>query len=517
MTEWNDGTLVDLAAPLRFRRETTPIWLATACTLLGCRPPSLTEPFRYADLGCGSGFTALTVAATCPHAEVWAFDINPAHIESGAALARRAGLTNIRFRETSFAALRNAPRDDPPPFDIMVADSVLSILSPENQAHVHALIAKHLRPGGLACLGYDAAAGWTELVPVRTLMRRLYEIGADTSEFAVPDILAWLDRLNEGGARYFQQNPTLADHLTRLRAHPTADVAMALLNRDWNPLMFADVATAMAEARCDFLGHATLQENIPWAATPPKMAELLEAAPSVRIRETMQDIAARTAYRRDIYRRGLAFMPVAEHETRLDAVTVIAAGKDLQGLPVWHGTVPPDPELYGPLVAALREGPLSVAAARLAGPLADCPVEETARAIAMVIAAGHAHPLQPPSVAEGAAPGVARLNAALIDGIADGEDFGYLVSPRSGAAIEIDPLEALTIRALGRDDAPVDLDRLVDMVRQSMRRSGRDATRDGAGTEEGGETVSISRVAIAEILARRVPVFRALGILPAPR
>ena len=64
-----------------FYREITPVWLATDPLLLGQRPPDLTRPFRYADLGCGNGFTALVVAATCPRAEVWGFDFNPTHIE----------------------------------------------------------------------------------------------------------------------------------------------------------------------------------------------------------------------------------------------------------------------------------------------------------------------------------------------------------------------------------------------------------------------------------------------------
>ena len=108
MTRWNDGAVIDITARPRFHRETTPAWLVTACTLLGSRAPSLSKPFRYADLGCGSGFSALVVAATCPCAEVWGFDFNPANIEIARELAEQAGLTNIRFLEVSFADLTAA-------------------------------------------------------------------------------------------------------------------------------------------------------------------------------------------------------------------------------------------------------------------------------------------------------------------------------------------------------------------------------------------------------------------------
>ena len=105
MASWDDGYVTDVVYTSNFYRETTPNWLATAALLLGHRPPDLTKPFRYADLGCAHGFTAIAVAATCPQAEVWGFDFNPAHIESARHLAAEAGLTNVHFVETSFGDL----------------------------------------------------------------------------------------------------------------------------------------------------------------------------------------------------------------------------------------------------------------------------------------------------------------------------------------------------------------------------------------------------------------------------
>lgn len=94
MPRWNDGYVTDVAYTTSFFRELTPAWIGMSALMLGYRPPDLAAPFRYADLGCGNGFTALVVAATCPHAEVWGFDFNPVHIEFATNLASRASLTN---------------------------------------------------------------------------------------------------------------------------------------------------------------------------------------------------------------------------------------------------------------------------------------------------------------------------------------------------------------------------------------------------------------------------------------
>src|SRR5215831_11689871 len=136
MAQWDDGYVTDVAYTSNFYREITPSWLATTSLLLGQRPPDLAKPFAYADLGCGNGFTALSVAAACPHAEVWGLDVNPAHIEFASDLAIRTGLANAHFVETSFAALEAMPDAALPAFDFIVAHGVLSWISADNRRHL---------------------------------------------------------------------------------------------------------------------------------------------------------------------------------------------------------------------------------------------------------------------------------------------------------------------------------------------------------------------------------------------
>src|ERR1700755_2695446 len=109
MAQWDDDYVTDVTYTSNFYREITPIWLATSSLLLGHRPPDLTKPFSYADLGCGNGFTTLSVAAAYPHGDVWGFDFHPAHVEFARGIATRAGLTNVHFVESSFGALAATP------------------------------------------------------------------------------------------------------------------------------------------------------------------------------------------------------------------------------------------------------------------------------------------------------------------------------------------------------------------------------------------------------------------------
>jgi cyclopropane fatty-acyl-phospholipid synthase-like methyltransferase len=94
--------------------------------------------------------TAIFVAATCPQAEVWGFDFNPAHIELAHQCAAEVGLTNITFVEASFADLAQQPPLDLPAFDFIVSHGVLSWVSAANRQHLVDMIGQRLCPGGLA-------------------------------------------------------------------------------------------------------------------------------------------------------------------------------------------------------------------------------------------------------------------------------------------------------------------------------------------------------------------------------
>ena len=217
MPGWDDGYVTDVTYTTNFYREITPIWLATTCLLLGQRSPDLTRPFRYADLGCGHGFTALVVAAAHPQAEVWGFDFNPAHVEWASRLAEAAGLANAHFVETSFADLAARPEATLPPFDFMVAHGVLSWISAENRRLMLDVIRQRLRPGGLAYVSYNVTTGWAAMLPLRRLMWMLADANPARTDLAAAGTLDFIDRMRQAGALFFQGNPRVDSRLEDIR------------------------------------------------------------------------------------------------------------------------------------------------------------------------------------------------------------------------------------------------------------------------------------------------------------
>jgi SAM-dependent methyltransferase len=101
--------------------------------------PRLEEGIRVADIGCGSGTAAMTMAAAYPHSEVVGYDTS----EEMLALARErgAGVDNLTFEKRSATEIPTEPG-----FDLVTAFDVIHDL-PDPPGALRR-IREALRPGG---------------------------------------------------------------------------------------------------------------------------------------------------------------------------------------------------------------------------------------------------------------------------------------------------------------------------------------------------------------------------------
>ncbi|HEY0184306.1 MAG TPA: methyltransferase regulatory domain-containing protein [Rhodopila sp.] len=517
MATWDDGYVTDVVYTHASYREMTPLWLATTALLLGHRPPDLSRPFRYADLGCGHGLTATIVAATCPHAEVWGFDFNPAHIENARRLAEAAGLANLHFKEASFAELAERPPLDPGSFDFVVSHGVASWISVENRGCLTGLIGQWLRPGGLAYLSYNVATGWASMQPVRALMLMLMRSRQERSDQAAAGLMDYLETLKEAKAGFLTANPIAGQRLTEIRKHDPRYLAHEFLNADWHPLMFADVAAAMQDAKCSYIGSATLTENLDAVSLPPGMTALVTEATDPVLRETLRDFGLAKGFRRDVFRRGLLPVPVPEQVRLIDGIELVWSGRQPEDpikLTTPIGEVQGIPEIYTPMMARLMAGNCTVGEIRQDPALARRPVTDVLQAVVLLIAGGYAQPALPEAVQVLGRASVARLNAAIGEVNADGGNIALLAGATTGSEVAADPLETLLVREKlsGR---PMEIDGLTDRVLAALTRAGRSVQRDGKPITDFAESRAMVRGSLVGIIGQRLSVLARLGAVPA--
>lgn len=515
MAVWNEGYVSEVTYTTGFYRELSPAWIALAAMLLGHRPPPSSGAFRWAELGCGQGLAPNAFAAAHPQAEFWGFDFNPSHIENARRMAAGAGLGNAHFFEASFAELAGGGVPGLPSFDYIVLHGIWSWVSPENRSHMVDFVRRHLAPGGIAYVSYNALAGWASMVPVQRMMRLLAQLQPGPSGEAMRHAMARTLEVARSDAGFFGANPAVLPRLEQAAAQDARYLAHEYLNASWEPVTFDEVATAMADAKCGFIGSATLTDNIDGVSVPPGVAKLLAGVTDPRLREAIRDLGAARPFRRDLFRRGTETPPQGEHLALLQSLVLTGLGRehdrDLK-ISTGIGHVVPRPEIYDPLLRRLALGPLPFDELRATGTLAGQPLSEVLQVLAFLLTGGLALPSQPDMAGAAATPGAEALNRRIGLANAGGANITALVSPKLGTAIVADVVETLLLLALSQGETGAAA--LTAHVLELLGKSGRSVLKDGAVVADASQAREVMGATVARMLAERVGLFRKLGILP---
>ena len=447
---WSHGYPVGSAYPASFHGFQSPAHLRMICALQGVVwEVDEHTPLSIAEVGCGSGYTAQMLAAGGPNWQVLGLDYNPAHIAQARSFAAAAGLGNLQFLEADLAEMDEAACDRLPEFDLITVHGVWSWVADAVRDGLLRLIRRRLKPGGLALVTYnalpgaaqslglsrlvrgclDAADGETGLAQAGDLVRRLVE----TEAVHLPNS-AWRQMLM---GQYANVRPGYLLH--------------EFSTAHWRPSFQADVAQAMATARCDFVGSATIDENFPQMSLSPPQIELWQAAPDAATRELIFDLCVPRPFRRDLYVRGLR-REAAELAT--DALWLAEAdrtpGERVLKTQLGEARLPP--AVVDSAMAALSCGPQQVAQLRQ---LPGCGKVTPAELVALLVGSGCAVPLwrQPGSGADWTASVAAarRLNRIVGErlapyGLAMGQ-FG-LATPALGGGLRVTPQELAIARSV---------------------------------------------------------------------
>jgi SAM-dependent methyltransferase len=188
----SNGYPTDVPYVRTFFRSLAPAWLDHVAIVSGFSPPERGAGFTFCEPGCGQGVTTAILAATHPDGHFHGIDVMPSHIEHARRFATEGAIVNINFHTADFAT---AAGMNLPGFDYIVAHGVYSWVNAESKAALRAFIDRHLKPGGLVYLSYNAIPGRANDLPFQRLMRALGNSfpGDSTSRFTAAATI--VDRL----------------------------------------------------------------------------------------------------------------------------------------------------------------------------------------------------------------------------------------------------------------------------------------------------------------------------------
>src|SRR5262249_3675351 len=350
------GYVTDVPYVRAFVHELAPAWLDHAALVSGLAPPQR-HAFAWCDLGCGQGVTAAVLAATHPAGRFHGIDAMPGHIENARRLAVEAGIANVTFHAADFAT---AVEIDLPKFDYIVGHGVYSWVAPQVRADIRSFVDRHLAPGGLVYVSYNAMPGHAADLPLQRLLRAIGESCPGDSRERVAAALTIVDRFLALKAPALVASPTLAQMRDARDRLAWSSPAHGYMGQHWNPLWVSEVRADLAGIGLKPVGSATLIENHDAFVLGSAAREALAAIDDPDIRELARDVLIDQVFRRDLYARQGRRLTEDEQRRRLLAgafALMRPAGAIEYTLRTAAGRLGFDNASARAIVAALAAGP----------------------------------------------------------------------------------------------------------------------------------------------------------------
>jgi len=432
------GYVTDVPYVRAFYPHLAPAWLDHVAVISGVAPPPR-NGFAWCDLGCGPGVTTAMLAATHPAGRFYGIDAMPQHIDDARRLAADAAVANATFHAADFAAATALAL---PQFDYIVAHGVYTWVAARVRADIRSFIDRHLKPGGLVYLSYNAMPGRAADLPFQRLVRAIGETCAGDSSERIAAALKIVDSFSALKAPALVASPMRAAFKQDEDKVPHAYLAHECMGQHWDPLFVTEVRSDLATIGLDPVGSATLVENHDSFVLGEAARTALAAIADEDVRELARDFLIDQSFRRDVFVRGGGELDEHEQRARLLAgafALVRRPARIAYALRTPAGRLAFDNAAARAIVAALAAGP------RRLGDVAEtseAAVEDLIANALVLCASGQVRPVEAASVP------VAVMNAAVSRRLGGAEEIPYLALP-CGTAIAVTD----TVRSLLRGDA----------------------------------------------------------------
>ncbi len=472
MANWGHGAVTASSYAIAWQAEHTPPHIALACAMAGIdwQPrPSMT----VADLGCGRGYNANLLAAANPGWTVLGLDHDPSGIAEARQLAAQAGLSNSRFAEADLAGMSLAEIDSLPPLDIAIIHGVWSWVSDEVRAGIVRLLARRLKPGGVAYLGYNALPASGADMALQRLLRQLagpFGTGAGEAAAAAARAVARLRGM--AGALKLPRTPMLARLLADPPVLEPSFVAHEFLTAHWRPVFQADLCRELAAAKLDFVGSVNLFEALPGMFCEPEQMAAMRRLGDGPAQEFLKDLCLPRGFRADVFIRGARQVDAAAALHGIWVAAIRALPEESPALNTGASRGAMQQPVWAQIAGILRQGParLGDIHAALGGA-----APHLAEILAMLVGTGCVLPLFQAGGPQAAA---TRFNIAAAAAYAPhGEDLGNtpgqygLATPHGLGGLPASALDLAIVAALleGNPTEPLALARRLQPLLEGER------------------------------------------------
>ncbi|HLM98961.1 MAG TPA: methyltransferase regulatory domain-containing protein [Bryobacteraceae bacterium] len=361
-----------------------------------------------------------------------------------------------KFKLTHYPDFDAAAGYDFPGFDYIVSHGVYTWVNPSTRQSWRRFIDRHLKPGGLVYVSYNALPGRAADLPLQRLVRALGRSMPGNSQEQVAAALGVVDSLTDMKAPALVSSP----FATGLREHreslSLAYLAHEFMGADWEPLSVTDVRADLADIGLKPAGSATLMQNYDGFVLGRVARESLATIGDADARELARDFLIDQFFRRDVFIRDGGRLDENERRRRLLESTFFLsqpAAKVEYGISTSAGHLSFDNAAARHIVKALAAGPRRLA------DIAEATIpDQNLLANALTLCASLAiWPVESNRVP------VANLNAAIYGRLGGAEEIHCVALP-FGTALAVDRDQLVRLR----DGATPSIDERTSWVQLQM-------------------------------------------------
>lgn len=451
MSDWSGGYVTEVSYPYSYRSDMNPVRIRALLTLAGYEVPTGSI---VCELGFGQGVAINIHACTQPDSLYVGTDFSPVQTGFAQTLQQQTGAEMLLVDE-SFEQF--CQREDLPSFDFIVAHGIWSWVSEENRRWIEQFVAKRLKVGGAFVFSYNALPGWSVFAPVRDFMLHY-------ADKALPSSAPITDKLN-AAMRQVERMAAIPAHLSLLQ-HPLVEARLQQMrlqdpnhlvheyfNRDWQPMMFPQVASRMQALKLDFVGSANPAKHLDSMNHAPDQLAYIQSIADPVLREYTKDLFANTDFRVDIWVKGKRALPSLTHANRLAAMRFVLIQPLSQVRVAWvtpRGEAEPDPQDYSAMLSLLSDYQAHSVQA-LHDKAKARPEDSFAVSLEMVKALWAANVIAPAQSSVQISTVLDRVqvfNRYVIEQSLYDEKLAWLASPITGGAISLSRRHLLCLLAL---------------------------------------------------------------------
>ncbi|HEV8036589.1 class I SAM-dependent methyltransferase [Yoonia sp.] len=506
MTTWTSGYVADLDYTHGFYRELTPELIRFVALAKGVQTRT---SITYCELGCGQGFSANIIAAANPHVQVYANDFNPVQVSGANVLASEAGASNAHFFDHAFEEFAAEP-SLPDQFDVIALHGIYSWISPQNRQHIVDFVKRKLKVSGLLYISYNTLPGWAAAMPLRRLMVDHAGTTAGPVTTRVEAAISFTEKVIAAQPAYFAQSPTVGPRFEKFKGMSRNYLAHEYFNRDWTPFYFGDVVAELSEAKLTFVGSANLLDHIDAVNLSEEQQKLLAESGDPIRREGLRDYMINQQFRRDVFIKGvLSHSVMSAREAWLEmrfALSTLRADVPLTVTGA-RGEANLQADVYGPILDAFAQGPVSVRQALSDQKIADLGWAKLMQALAVLVGSGHLQPCLSSKEEGKRRERTKAFNMAVCNRAKSSADLSFLASPVTGGGIQVDRFQQLFLLARAQKESDP-----ATFVWNILKAQDQRLIRDGKPLDSPDDNIAELKERLSVFDEKRLPVLKQLGI-----